>query len=45
MHVGSSSLTRDQTQGPCIGSVETYPLEMTYAILEKIQELRGIAQV
>ena len=27
MHVGSSSLTRDQTQAPCIGSVESYPLD------------------
>ena len=26
MHVGSSFLTRDQTQAPCIGSVEPYPL-------------------
>ena len=26
MHVGSSSLTRDRTQAPCIGSVESYPL-------------------
>ena len=26
MHVGSSSLTRDRTQVPCIGSVESYPL-------------------
>ena len=24
--VGSSSLTRDQTQAPCIGSVESYAL-------------------
>ena len=23
MHVGSSSLTRDQTQAPCIGSTES----------------------
>ena len=27
MHVGSSSLTRDQTQAPCIGSAESYPLD------------------
>ena len=27
MHVGSSSLTRDRTQAPCIGSVESYPLD------------------
>ena len=26
MHVGSSSLTRDQTQAPCTGSAESYPL-------------------
>ena len=26
MHVGSSSLTRDQTGAPCIGSMESYPL-------------------
>ena len=26
MHVGSSSLTRDQTWAPCIGSMESYPL-------------------
>ena len=26
MHVGSSSLTRDQTWTPCIGSVESHPL-------------------
>ena len=26
MHVGSNSLTRDRTQGPCIESVESYPL-------------------
>ena len=26
MHVGSSSLTRDQTRTPCIGSTEFYPL-------------------
>ena len=26
MHMGSSSLTRDQTWTPCIGSVESYPL-------------------
>ena len=25
MHVGSSSPTRDRTQAPCIGSVESYP--------------------
>ena len=25
-HVGSSSLTRDQTWSPCIGSAESYPL-------------------
>ena len=28
MHVGSSSLTRDQTRAPCIGSVESYPLDL-----------------
>ena len=27
MHVGSSSPTRDATQAPCIGSVESYPLD------------------
>ena len=27
MHVGSSSSTRDQTQDPCIGSAESYPLD------------------
>ena len=27
MHVGSSSLTRDRTLAPCIGSVESYPLD------------------
>ena len=27
MHAGSSSLTRDRTQVPCIGSVESYPLD------------------
>ena len=27
MHAGSSSLTRDQTQAPCIGSGESYPLD------------------
>ena len=26
-HVGSSSPTRDQTQAPCIGSAESYPLD------------------
>ena len=26
MYVGSSSLTRDRTQAPCIGSMESYPL-------------------
>ena len=26
MHVGSSSLTRDQTRAPCIGRAESYPL-------------------
>ena len=26
MHVGSSSLTRDRTWAPCIGSAESYPL-------------------
>ena len=26
MHVGSSSLTRDQIQVPCTGSMESYPL-------------------
>ena len=27
MHAGSSSLTRDRTQTPCIGSTESYPLD------------------
>ena len=27
MHVGSSSLTRDWTRAPCIGSTESYPLD------------------
>ena len=27
MHAGSSSLTRDQTRAPCIGSTESYPLD------------------
>ena len=27
MHVGSSSPTRDQTQAPCIASLESYPLD------------------
>ena len=27
MHVGSSSLTRDRTWAPCIGSTESYPLD------------------
>ena len=27
MHVGSSSLTRDQTRAPCIESTESYPLD------------------
>ena len=27
MHVGSSSQTRDQTQAPCTGSMESYPLD------------------
>ena len=27
MHAGSSSLTRDPTQAPCIGSEESYPLD------------------
>ena len=27
MHVGSSSLPRDQTRGPCIGSTEPQPLD------------------
>ena len=27
MHAGSSSPTRDWTQAPCIGSVESYPLD------------------
>ena len=27
MHAGSSSLTRDRTQAPCIGSTESYPLD------------------
>ena len=26
-HVGSSSLTRDQTRVPCIGSLESYSLD------------------
>ena len=26
-HVGSSSLTKDQTQGPCIGSSMSYPVD------------------
>ena len=26
-HAGSSSLTRDQTQAPCVGNVESQPLE------------------
>ena len=26
MHMGSSSLTRDQTRAPCLGSSESYPL-------------------
>ena len=26
-HVGFSSLTKNQTQAPCIGSMESYPLE------------------
>ena len=26
MHAGSSSPTRDRTQGPCNGSAESYPL-------------------
>ena len=26
-HVGSSSLTRDRTQAPCIGSMESWPLD------------------
>ena len=26
MHVGSSSLTSNRTQAPCIGSAESYPL-------------------
>ena len=26
MHVGSSSLTGNLTQAPCLGSVESYPL-------------------
>ena len=25
--MGSSSLTRDQSQAPCIGSMESYPLD------------------
>ena len=27
MHAGSSSLTRDRTWAPCIGSAESYPLD------------------
>ena len=27
MHAGSSSLTRNRTQAPCIGSMESYPLD------------------
>ena len=27
MHLGSSSLSRDRTRAPCIGSVESYPLD------------------
>ena len=27
MHAGSSSPTRGQTRAPCIGSVESYPLD------------------
>ena len=27
LHAGSSSPTRDQTQAPCIGRVESYPLD------------------
>ena len=27
MHAGSSSLTRDRTRAPCIGSTESYPLD------------------
>ena len=27
MHEGSSSLTRDRTRAPCIGSTESYPLD------------------
>ena len=27
MHVGSSFPTRDQTRAPCIGSMESYPLD------------------
>ena len=27
MHAGSSSPTRDRTQAPCIGSMESYPLD------------------
>ena len=27
MHAGSSSLTRDRTQAPCIGRAESYPLD------------------
>ena len=26
-HAGSSSLTKDQTQAPCLGSAESYPLD------------------
>ena len=27
MHAGSSSLTRDRTQAPCTGSMDSYPLD------------------
>ena len=26
-HAGSSSLTRDQTGAPCVGGIESYPLD------------------
>ena len=47
MHVGSSSLTRDRTQAPCIGSTESYPLHHQGSPLFKSlqakaeKELRG----
>ena len=27
MHAGSGSLIRDRTQGPCLGSMESHPLD------------------